>query len=250
MIQAIIIDDEQHCIDRLDYLLSTYAGGLIQVAGAYMTVEKGVQAINSLKPDLVFLDIEVGRDTAFDLLAAFGRIDFEVIFTTAYEQYAVKAFRFSALDYLLKPIDRDELLASLDRLQERVSQQDRAEKFDVLFDNLKKQAGTSRRITIPTVNGFHFITTDEIVRCQADINYTHLFLKNNQKITVAKPLKDFEEMLGEYRFYRIHNSHLINLDYISSYVKGKGGYVIMKDQTEIEVSTRKKEGFLKTLKQI
>ncbi len=250
MIQAIIIDDEQHCIDRLDYLLSTYAGRLIQVAGAYMTVEKGVQAIHSLKPDLVFLDIEVGRDTAFDLLAAFGRIDFEVIFTTAYEQYAVKAFRFSALDYLLKPIDRDELLASLDRLQERVSQQDRAEKFDVLFDNLRKQPGTSRRITIPTVNGFHFITTDEIVRCQADINYTHLFLKNNQKITVAKPLKDFEEMLGEYRFYRIHNSHLINLDYISSYVKGKGGYVIMKDQTEIEVSTRKKEGFLKTLKQI
>lgn len=250
MIRAIIIDDEQHCIDRLEYLLSTYAGRLVQLVGTYVTVGDGVHAITMHKPDLVFLDIQVGNATAFDLLKALTRIKFEVVFTTAYDQYAVKAFRFSAFDYLLKPIDRDDLLASISRLLERVSEQDRASRYDVLFENLKNQQGSSRRITIPTLNGFHIITTGEIIRCQADINYTHLFLKNNQKITVAKPLKDFEEILGDHGFYRIHNSHLINLTFISSYVRGKGGYVVMEDHTEIEVATRRKEGFLKMLKQL
>lgn len=250
MIQAIIIDDEQHCLDRLDYLLTTYAGRTVQVMGTYITLEEGATAIRTLHPDLVFLDIQIGDNTAFDLLGSFREIDFEVIFTTAYEQYAVKAFRFSAIDYLLKPIERDELLVALENLKKRISQADRAGKFDVLFENLKKQQASSRRITIPTINGFHFLSTDDIVRCQADVNYTHLFLINKQKITVAKPLKDFEELLGDYCFYRVHNSHLVNLRFVSSYVKGKGGYLIMQDHAEIEVSTRKKEGFIKRLREI
>ena len=120
----------------------------------------------------------------------------------------------------------------------------------MFFENLKKQQPSSRRITIPTVNGFHFLSTEEIVRCQADVNYTHLFLINSQKITVAKPLKDFEELLCDYDFYRVHNSHLVNLHFVNSYIKGKGGYLVMHDHAEIEVSTRKKESFMKRLKEI
>jgi len=250
MVRAVIIDDEQHCIDRLNHLLDNYASRTVEVVGCCKTVNEGIDYIRAAHPDLLFLDIQICDVTGFELLKAFPKPTFEIIFTTAYEQYAVKAFKFSAVDYLLKPIDRDELLASLDRLKERVSQLDRAKRFDVLFDNLRMQRGMPRRITLPTVSGYSILYTADIIRCQADVNYTHLFLKDKQKMTVAKPLKEFDELLADHNFYRVHNSHLINLDYISRYVKGKGGYIVMEDQTEIEVSTRRKEAFLERLKQI
>src|SRR5690554_370237 len=250
MIQAIIIDDEQHCIDRLDYLFSTFSRKTIQVTGAFQTVESGIQGIEDLKPDLVFLDIQIGGRTAFDLLDQFPEIRFEIIFTTAFDQYAIRAFKFSAVDYLLKPIDRDDLFSALDRVREKVSQSDRAMRFDVLFDHYRKTNIHSHRIAISTIDGFYFIQTDEIIRFQADINYTHFFLMDKQKLTVAKPLKEFEELLVDYQFYRVHNSHLVNLAFVKKYIKGKGGYLVMSDNSEIEVSTRRKEGFLKRLTEI
>jgi two-component system LytT family response regulator len=247
MIRTIIIDDEQHCIDRLKRLLNEHCGSSVQLLGFFQTVEDGIAAIKKLSPDLVFLDVQLGDKTGFDLLQQLDEINFEVIFTTAHEKYAVQAFKFSAIDYLLKPVDADDLKHSISKLQQKISKEEISKKFEVLFHNFKNIRSSSKRITVPTVKGFEFLQVNDIVRCQSDINYTIIFLKDKQKITVAKTLKEFEELLTEHNFYRIHNSHLINLSYIKSYNKGKGGSVTMNDNSEIEVSTRRKDDFLKRL---
>lgn len=250
MIKAIIIDDEQHCISRLKNLVATYCSNAIELSGSFKTVEEGVDAIKKIKPQLVFLDVELQNQTGFDILKQLPEINFEVIFTTAYDKYAVQAFKFSAVDYLLKPVDADELQTAIQKLSDKVSQKDIAGKFDTLFYNLKNIQSSSKRICVPVVSGLIFIQTDDIIRCESNINYTTLFLKNKQKLLVAKTLKEFEAMLTDYNFYRVHNSHLINLAYIKNYNKGKGGSVIMDDGSEIEVSTRRKDEFLKMLMRI
>ena len=158
-----------------------------------------------------------------------------------------KAFKYSAIDYLLKPIDPDDLMHAIEKVTEKLSLTNMAQKLDVLYYNLQNKNKQSTRICLPVVNGLIFLHTHEIIRCESNINYTTIFLKDKQKHTVAKTLKEFDEMLAEHNFFRIHNSHLINLDYIKSYNKGKGGVVIMHDGTEIEVSTRRKDDFLKKL---
>jgi two-component system LytT family response regulator len=170
-----------------------------------------------------------------------------VIFTTAHQQYAVQAFKFSALDYLLKPIDPDDLIQAVLKLKEKNSKEEMSAKLDSLFHNLKSMQGAAKKISVPTVNGFSLIDVNDIIRCQSDINYTTIFLKDKQRITVAKTLKEFEELLSNYNFYRVHNSHLVNLHYIKNYNKGKGGFVSMTDNSTIEVSTRRKDDFLKRL---
>lgn len=247
MITAIIIDDEQHCINRLTNLLSDCCADNVKLCGAFQSVEEGLQAIKQLNPQLIFLDVEIHDKTGFDLLKQLPETNFEVIFTTAYDKYAVQAFKFSAIDYLLKPIDADELHAAIKKLNEKVYQKDITQKLDTLFYNLKSIPGSSKRICVPVLSGLVFIQTDDIIRCESSVNYTTLFLKNKQKLLVAKTLKEFEELLHDYNFYRIHNSHLINLAYIKMYNKGKGGSVTMEDGTEIEVSTRRKDEFLKKL---
>lgn len=247
MIKAIIIDDEQHCIDRLTKMLSGNSSNMVELLASVQSVDEGLTAIKTYKPQLVFLDIEIGDKTGFDLLKQLPEINFEVIFTTAYDKYAVQAFKFSALDYLLKPIDTDELQAALKKLNDKVSQKDIAGKFDALFHNLKNIQSASKKICVPVLSGLVFIQTDDIIRCESNVNYTTLFLKDKQKLLVAKTLKEFEEMLTEYNFYRVHNSHLLNLAYIKMYNKGKGGTVTMSDGSEIEVSTRRKDDFLKRL---
>jgi two-component system LytT family response regulator len=209
-----------------------------------------LDAIVRLQPDLVFLDIQLQENTGFDLLHRLPDITFDIIFVTAYEKYAVQAFKFSAIDYLLKPVDPDDLQQAVSRLQQRRSKEEVARKFETLFHNLKNIPGLSKRISIPTVNGLVFLPVSDIVRCESHINYTTIFLRDGQKLTVAKTLKEFEELLSEYNFYRVHNSHLINLACIKRYNKGKGGFVSMSDNTEIEVSTRRKEDLLKRLEEL
>jgi two-component system, LytTR family, response regulator len=248
MINALIIDDEQHCINRLSSLLAEHCHKLVQVTGTCHSVEEGLEGIKKWQPGLVFLDVKMHDQTGFDLLERVGDISFEVIFTTAFEKYAVQAFKFSAIDYLLKPVDPEDLVRAVDKLTDKLSKDELSKKFDVLFHNLKNMQGsTSKRISVPTVNGLIFLWVNDIVRCQSEINYTTIFLKDKQKMKVAKTLKEFEELLTDYNFYRVHNSHLINLAYIKSYNKGKGGYVSMSDNSVIEVSTRRKDDFLKRL---
>lgn len=250
MITAIIIDDEKHCIDRLSNLLNQEFAKDIELLGSFNSVVEGIQGIKKAQPGLVFLDVQINDKTGFDLLKQLDKINFEVIFTTAYEKYAVQAFKFSAIDYLLKPVDRDDLKQAIHKLKEKIFQTEASNKFDVLFHNLKNIQGASKRICVPVMNGLVVIQVSDIIRCESDVNYTTIFMKDKQKLLVAKTLKEFEEMLTEYHFFRVHNSHLINLNYIKSYNKGKGGFVTMTDNSSIEVSTRRRDEFLKKLMEL
>jgi len=250
MIRAVIVDDEQHCISRLTDLLNRHCKQTVTIAGAFGSVDEAITGIINLKPDLVFLDIQLHEQTGFDMLAQLPHIDFEVIFTTAYDNYAIQAFKFSAVDYLLKPIDPDDLVQAVNKLQKILDQQQLTEKFSALFHNLKTADNTSKKITVATNKGLLFLQISDIVRCEADVNYTTIFLKDKQQIMVAKTLKEFEDMLSDHNFFRIHNSHLINMDYIKSYHKGKGGYVTLADNTSLEVSTRRRDLFLKRIEEM
>ncbi|MES1249295.1 MAG: response regulator, partial [Chitinophaga rupis] len=188
MIRSILIDDERHCIDRLAGMLQRQHSTSIGILGAYFNSEEGEKAIRTLHPDLVFLDIQIGDASAFDMLRRIDNPGFEIIFTTAYDEYALEAFRFSAIDYLLKPIDPAQLSESLKKLEKRQAVRETNRKLDTLFHNLQTMQGASRRICVPVVNGLIFIEVGDIIRCQAEVNYTILFLKDKQKITVAKTL--------------------------------------------------------------
>lgn len=247
MIDAIIIDDETHCIGHLSGLLKDHCGSLIRLKGAFRTLDEGWGAIGRLQPDLVFLDIQLGDESGFDLLKRLPVVHFDVIFVTAFDKYAVQAFKFSAVDYLLKPVDPDDLRQAVARLEQKRSKEEIARKFETLFHNLKTTPALPKRICVPTVKGLLYVPVNEIIRCESHINYTSLYLTTGQKLTVAKTLKEFEELLTEHHFYRVHNSHLINLACIKSYNKGKGGTVSMTDNTVIEVSTRRKDELLKRL---
>lgn len=245
MIKAIIIDDEQHCIDRLSHLLQQYHTGTIQLLPPASSVKEGIRLIKENKPQLIFLDVQIHDRTGFDLLRECGPVDFKIIFTTAYDKFAIQAIKFSAMGYLLKPIDEDDLQEALDKLKE-ISTEQTSLMAGVIESNLK-QPEKKKRITIPTGNELLFLNIEDIIRCHSDVNYTTIFKNDKQKIVVAKTLKEFEELLSEQDFFRIHNSELINLNYIKSYNKGKGGSVILTDGTELEVSTRRKEDFLKRM---
>lgn len=245
MIKAIIIDDEQHCIDRLSGLLKNNHVDSIALAASAASVKEGIKAIKELQPDLIFLDVQIHDRTGFDLLRECGNINFKVIFTTAYDKFAIQAIKFSAIGYLLKPIDEDDLKEALDKLSHN-SIDDMKAMTKVIEHNISSNP-KKKKITIPTGNELIFLDIEEILRCHSDINYTTIYKVDKQKIVVAKTLKEFEEMLHEHGFFRIHNSDLINLACIKSYNKGKGGSVILSDGTELEVSTRRKEEFLKAM---
>jgi two-component system LytT family response regulator len=250
MIKAIIIDDEQHCIDRLKNLMVNYLSNEVSIIGSYNNIDDAYKGIIALQPDLVFLDVQINHETGFDLLRKLPIISFDVIFTTAFEQYAIKAFKFSAADYLLKPIDVDDLKDSVKRIKEGESKASKNENLNLLIANIKNIQHHTKKITVPTLNGLEFLTIQDILHCKSDVNYTTIFMKDKTKLMVAKTLKEFEGILSNYNFFRVHNSHLVNLNYIKSYHKGKGGYLILEDNTEIEVSTRRKDDFLQRLAEI
>lgn len=252
MIKAVIVDDEQHCIDRLSRLLEQYCSETIMLAGRFSTVDDGIRGVKLFQPQLVFLDVQIHDKTGFDLLQQLPEKNFDIIFTTAYEKYAVQAFRFSAIDYLLKPVDPGDLVQAVYKLSNKKPPAELNLKVQNLLENIEqlKQYTPPKKIMVTTINGFELLPVIDIIRCQSDINYTTIFIKDRTKLVVAKTLKEFEEMLEEYNFFRVHNSHLVNLAYVKSYNKGKGGSVIMTDNTEIEVSTRRKEDFLRKLSQI
>jgi two-component system LytT family response regulator len=252
MIKALIIDDEKHCTDRLSRLLLQHCDETIRLIGYFGSVEEGVKGIKLLQPQLVFLDVQIHDKTGFDLLQQLSEKNFDVIFTTAYEKYAVQAFRFSAIDYLLKPIDPADLVQAVARLSYKRPPNELSRKFENLLENIEqlKHYTPPKKLIVPTINGFELLPVIDILRCESDINYTTIYLKGKQKLVVAKTLKEFEEMLTEYNFFRIHNSHLVNLAYVKSYNKGKGGSVVLIDGTEIEVSTRRKDDFLQKMGQL
>lgn len=247
MLKAIIVDDEQHCIDRVQTLLQNYSAQ-IQLVSSCTTKESGVNAIASLQPDIVFMDVHLKEYTGFDVLRALeNNHSFELVFTTAYDSYALDAFKFSAMDYLLKPVDKVEFEQTILRILKKRNSVDTPKKLEVLFNNFEETIGKSKKIAIPTQEGLDLILVEDIIRLQSDGNYTHIFLKGKGKITATKTLKYFEVILEKHQFFRAHKSHFININDIDKYVKGKGGYVILSDGTHIEVAIRRKDELLKKI---
>ncbi len=242
MLKSIIIDDELKSRESLRILIEDFCTG-VEVSQLCQNVAEGLVAIEKHKPDVIFLDIQMQRETGFDLLNKIKEVTFEVIFTTAYSEYAIKAFKFSAIDYLLKPIDIEELKASLLKVEKKIGGSITG-RLEQLMDNLKGGNTENFKLALPTSDGLIFIKVNEIVYCEASSNYTNIYMLDGKKHLVSRTLKEYEEMLAESNFFRIHHSYLINLNLIKKYVRGDGGYVVMNNDTSLDVSKRKKEAFL------
>jgi two-component system LytT family response regulator len=244
MIKTIIIDDEVHCLKTLSMLLEEFCPD-VQVLEKCPSAKKGLDSIEKLRPDLVFLDIEMPVMNGFELLEQLPEIPFKVIFTTSYDQYAIKAFRFSALDYLLKPIDPKELTSAIEKVRERYHNPI-AEQFQILLKQIKGKNTGLNKIAVPTSEGFELIPVDDVIYYEADDNYTHLFRKNKSKVVARRTLKEMEEQLNDFSFIlRVHHSYLVNLNEVNKYVRGEGGYLVMSDGSVVNVSRSRKETLMK-----
>ena len=245
-IRALIVDDEKHCVETLSFRLAENCPD-VEVVGDCQTIATASEAVSRLKPDLLFLDINLPDGTGFSLLDKLSGYSFQVIFTTAYDEFAIKAFKFNALDYLLKPVGDEELRLAVERYKLRAPRPDTYSELRLMLEELKKSREGIHKIALPTAHGHVFVLLDDIVRLQADSNYTLFFLKDSTKLTVAKTLKEYEDLLSDLSFFRIHNSDIVNLDYVKEYNKGKGGTVVLTDGTELEVSVRRKPQFSEKL---
>jgi two-component system LytT family response regulator len=245
MIKAIIVDDEPHCCKTLSLLLSRYCPE-VEVTGIYHNGVAALQAIKASTPDLIFLDVEMPRMNGFEMLEQLPSINFHLIFTTSYDQYALKAFRFSAVDYLLKPVDRGELQKAVQKVLKQTEKLV-AEQIHILLQKANHPANAHNKIALPTMEGLQMIAIDTILYCESDDNYTRVILKNTKKIVVSRTLKEIEEMLEDHSFIRVHRSYLVNINEIEKYVRGEGGYLVMSDGGNIDVSRNKKEILLKRL---
>jgi two-component system LytT family response regulator len=246
MLTAIIIDDEQMGRIALKQKLKDYCPD-IRLVGEAKNGEEGIVLIESLHPDIVFLDIEMPRLGGFDMLNRIPKKTFHLIFTTAYDHYAIKAIRYAAFDYLLKPIDIEELKAAVSKIK-KDDTNDTEKKISALEQNLQNKSGL-KKLAIHTLEGLLFFDTEDIVQLEASSNYTTIYFNNQPKLIASKTLKDFEELLPEDIFFRSHHSHIINLNYIKRYIKGDGGKIELKNGRYADVSRRKKEEFLKLIGQ-
>ena len=251
MTTALLIDDDANLRAGMRQMLSRYAPE-ITIIGEADSVQTGVEAMSQLQPQVLFLDIQLTDGTGFDLLEQLaeknGKIKFQVVFITAHEQYAIKAFRFSALDFLLKPVDPEELLKVIDKIKNVLDKNDNYSHIDLLLENIRKKVDNFKRIALSTSDGIHLFDVSDIIRCESEDNYTKFYINNNKPILISKTLKEYEELLTEHGFERIHQSHLINLAYLKSYIKKDGGYVVMADNSNLPISQRKKERLQELLK--
>ena len=245
MITATIVDDEPDCYESLAILLERYCPK-VKVLDICCSAETAIQSINEHPPQILFLDIEMPFMNGFELLEKLGEINFKLIFTTSYDQYAIKAIRFSALDYLLKPVDRQELQKAVQKAAQN-NHHPLPQQLDILLKKLRSPAMPINKIAIPTMEGFQLLAAESIISCESESNYTYLFLKDKRKILSSRNLKEIEEQLGNYPFIRIHNSYIVNLNEVEKYIKGEGGYLIMSDGSTINVARSRKELLLKTL---
>lgn len=245
MIKAVIVDDEPHSCETLVTLLERYCP-VVRVADICYSAKDALVAIREQQPQILFLDIEMPHMNGFEMLERLPEINFEIIFTTSYDQYAIKAFRFSALDYLLKPVDREELQKAVQKVIER-HHPPLTQQLEILMQKIHKPASSVQKIALPTMEGLEMVSVDSIISCASDSNYTIFLLKSKQKLIASRTLKEIEEMLEEYSFLRVHHSYLVNLNEVNKYIKGEGGYLIMSDDSTVDVSRSRKEMLLKKL---
>jgi two-component system LytT family response regulator len=242
MLNCIIVDDEDKSRENLRILVQDFCDNG-RVVAQCQNVAEALSSLHQHKPHIVFLDIQMQGETGFDLLEKFSQVDFDIIFTTAFSEYAIKAFKYSAIDYLLKPINIEELRNAIDRVEKKVNGNSTARLIN-LVQNLKIGNSNKYKLAIPSSDGLVLVKTEEIVYCEAASNYTNIYMANGKKHVVSRTLREYEDILSDKDFFRIHNSYLINLNAMKKYVRGEGGHVVMSNDILLDVSKRKKESFL------
>ena len=248
MIKAVIIDDEKDSIDTLKWKLENYCPD-VSVISSFEKPAEGVSYLKKNPVDLLFLDIEMPMLTGFDVLEELGRdISFDIIFITAYDNFGIQAVKFSALDYLLKPVQNKELKEAIDKHLKKSQQKIPSEQIDLLLNNVQaERKGKRGRIALASKESIEFVDPNDIIVCEANSNYTNIYLVEGRKRVISKTLKDFEEMLLQFDFFRPHNSHLINLGRVKEFIRGDGGYLVMENKMKIPVSKNRKEELMQLL---
>lgn len=250
MKKIVIIDDEQRTRELISKMIESFEMD-VQTFPIGENVKSGIEAIESIHPDIVFLDIQMPDGTGFDVLNGVKNKNFNVIFITAHQEFAIQAIKFSALDYLLKPVDPDDLKAALEKALSQEKDSDKADQssaYEALLNNI--HPNQKRRLVLKTQESVHVVDVENIIRCEADRNYTSFFLTGGKKILVSRTLKDYETLLSGYQFLRVQQSHLINLNYVDRYDKGNGGSVVMRDGSEVPLSPAKRDVFFKILESL
>ncbi len=242
MITAVIVEDETHNSEALKSLVRE-GNADIQIVGEAKSVDDAVALIKKVRPYLVFMDIEIKNGTGFDVLGQLSHLNFEIIFTTAFEHYALRAIKFSSLDYLLKPLDREELMTSIEKAKRKKSEEDKTRQLEMLLANFD-QKSEQQNICLSTADGIEFVKLDSILYCEANGSYTNFIFENKQKLIVSKNLKEYESILRDHDFMRVHNSFLISLKKVKKYVKSDGGYILMNNGDTVSISPKRKDDFL------
>lgn len=240
MIKILIVEDEKPILDTINTIVKDYCKD-VEVIGTATNIAYAEKLINKSNPDLVLLDINLPDGTSFDLLQQLSHIDFKIIFITAFEEFAMKAIKLSALDYLIKPVDPMELIEAINKAKETIQKTNNDLKLNALLSNVNNLSEKPKKIILKTAESIYLIDVQDIVHCESDGSYTRFYINDGKKIFISKVLKDFEDLLEDCGFMRIHKSHIINLNYIDRFDKHEGGYVILKDQSPIPVSFRKKD---------
>lgn len=242
--KAVIVDDEKTAREILSGYIHKYCEG-VDLIGEAESVPNAVTLIKKVKPDLVFLDVEMPFGNAFDLLEELPNEGFETIFVTAYSNYAIRALNCSASYYLLKPVDIDELIAAVEKVREQRASQDSFSTTKILVENLQSLGAQQQKVVLPMMEGFEVVQAGDIIRCEANDNFTLFHLSDQRKILICRTLKFYENALAEVGFVRIHKSHLINIQHLKKYIKGKGGQAVMSDGSVVDVSPARKEELMK-----
>lgn len=245
-IRTVIIDDEPNNVENIQGIVSRHCPE-IDILSTASNAEEGITEIKKHQPDLIFLDIQMPERSGFDMLLAFPEISFEIIFITAYDQYGIQAIKFSALDYLLKPLDIAEFKKAVDKAVAKVVARQKNKKIENLLDYIRMGHKDFPKIALPTQQEIRYVRVDEIIRCEADNNYTTFFTQHGEKILVCKTLKEFAELLVPYGFKRTHQSHLVNIQYIKSFLREDGGLLLMQDQSRIPISRQHRDNIKEAL---
>jgi two-component system, LytTR family, response regulator len=246
MLKAILIDDEESNLSSLKEKLIAYCPQ-VEIIALCNSGAEGIEAIDTMHPDIVFLDIEMPVMNGFVMLKQLHYTNFELVFVTAYDHYTIRAIRCSALDYLVKPVELEELKAAVERAAEKRKADNSNPQIELFLEQLMNKKNGPPRIAIPDVEGLHFIRTEDIIYLEANINYTNIYCAGEKKYVASRTLKDFEELLSDETFIRIHNSHIINKNYAKRYIRGEGGQVVLSNGIVLDVAKRKKAGFLKSI---
>lgn len=253
MLTAIIVEDEKHSREMLKSLVADYCPE-VELLHAAASIDEALPLISKEKPELLFLDIELQSGTSFDLLQQLEERNFEVIFTTAFEQYAIRAIKFSSLDYLLKPIDPEELMASVQKALNKKNATGGHNRLEVLLSNLTRPAADDAKICLATSDSMEFLQVKDILYCEANGSYTNFYIRamggQNREITVSKHLKEYENLLVDHPFMRVHNKYLINLKAVQKFVKSEGGYILMTDEKQIPISPNKRDVFFRSMAEL